>query len=66
MLLAFCDANYCFTFVDIGDYGSTNDASVQSNSAFEEAFDKESRNTEDTETIQLQKCSEASICAYWR
>ena len=40
MLLAICDANYCFTFVHIGDYGSTNDASVLSNSAFGQAFDK--------------------------
>ena len=40
MLLAICDANYCFTFVDIGDYGSTNDASVLSNSVFGQAFDK--------------------------
>jgi len=40
VLLALCDANYCFTFVDIGDYGSTNDASVLSNSALGQAFDK--------------------------
>lgn len=40
VLLAICDANYCFTFVDIGDYDSTNDASVLSNSAFGQAFDK--------------------------
>lgn len=40
VLLAICDANYCFTFVDIGDYGSTNDASVLSNSAFGQAFEK--------------------------
>ena len=40
MLLAICDANYCFAFVDIGDYGSTNDASVLLNSAFGQAFDK--------------------------
>ena len=40
LLLAICDANCCFTFVDIGDYGSTNNASVLSNSAFGPAFDK--------------------------
>ena len=28
VLLAVCDAKYCFTFVDIGDYGSLNDASI--------------------------------------
>ncbi|XP_015778411.1 PREDICTED: uncharacterized protein LOC107356303 [Acropora digitifera] len=41
VLLAICDANYCFTFVDIGDYGSTNVASVLSNSAFGQAYDKD-------------------------
>jgi len=41
VLLAICDANnYCFTFADIGDYVITNDASVLSNSAFGQAFDK--------------------------
>ena len=42
VLLAVCDANYCFTFVDIGAYGGTNDASVFSNTSFGEAFDKQS------------------------
>ena len=28
LLLAICDAKYCFTFADIGVFGSTNDASV--------------------------------------
>ena len=28
VLLAVCDAKYCFTFVDIVDYGSLNDASI--------------------------------------
>ena len=41
VILAIFDANYCFTFVDIGDYGSTNVASVLSNSAFGQAFDKD-------------------------
>ena len=40
VLLAICDANYCFPFADTGDYGSTNDASAMSNSAFGQAFDK--------------------------
>ena len=30
VLLAICDAKYCFTFADIGGFGSTNDASVLS------------------------------------
>jgi hypothetical protein len=32
--LAICDANYCFTYVDIGNYGKNNDASVKNNSRF--------------------------------
>ena len=39
VLLAICDAKYCFSFIDIGAYGSTNDASVLSNSAFGQAFE---------------------------
>ncbi|XP_046848020.1 putative nuclease HARBI1 [Xenia sp. Carnegie-2017] len=52
VLLAICDANYCFTFVDIGDYGSTNDASILANSAFGQTFDK------GPETLKIPKpCS---------
>ena len=32
MLLAVCDAQYTFTFVDIGGYGSSNDSSILNNS----------------------------------
>ena len=32
VLLAVCDANYCFTVLDVGNYGSNNDAGVLSNS----------------------------------
>ena len=39
-MLAICDAKYCFSFLDIGAYGGTNDASVLSNSLFGKAFDK--------------------------
>ena len=40
VLLAVCDAKYYFSFVDIGSYGSTNNASVLSKSLFGQAFDK--------------------------
>ena len=40
VLLAICDAKYCFTFVDIGAYGSTNDASVLSNTTYGKAFNE--------------------------
>ena len=32
VLLAVCDANYCFTLFDIGSYGSNNDSGVLANS----------------------------------
>jgi len=38
--LAVCDAKYYFTFVDIGAYGSTNDASVLSETLYGMAFDE--------------------------
>ena len=39
VLLAICDANYNFTFVDIGDNGCHSDAGVFSNSSFGKAMD---------------------------
>jgi len=37
-LLAISDAIYCFTYLDIGDYGKNNDASVYNNSRFNKKF----------------------------
>ena len=42
VLLTICDAKYSFTFADIGGFGSTNDASVLSNSVFGQAFERHS------------------------
>ena len=40
VLLAVCDAKYCFTLVDTGAYGGDNDANILANSKFGEAFDR--------------------------
>lgn len=34
MLLSLCDANYCFTYVDIGAYGKSSDSAIFKNSVF--------------------------------
>ena len=39
VLLALCDANYCFTLIDIGQYGSNNDSGVLANSEIGKRFD---------------------------
>ena len=39
ILLAVCDSNYCFTFIDIGQYGSNNDSGVLSRSKINEQIE---------------------------
>ena len=38
ILLAICNAKYCFTMVDIGAYGRDNDAVILNARTFGEAF----------------------------
>ena len=38
MLLAICDARYCFSFVDVGEYGSNNDSGIFLNSEMGDLF----------------------------
>ena len=38
VLIAICDAKYCFTLVDIGSYGRDNDASIFNESKMGKAF----------------------------
>ena len=39
VLLAVCDARFCFTLLDIGNYGRHSDGGVFANSAFGEAME---------------------------
>ena len=38
VLLAICDVRYCFTLIDVGQYGSNNDSGVLRNSPIGECF----------------------------
>ena len=40
VMLAICDAKYCFTNVDFGQYGSKNDSSVLRSSGLYKAFEE--------------------------
>ena len=44
VLLAICDAKYCFTFIDIGQYGSSNDSGVLKLSHMGKCFEDNSLN----------------------
>ncbi|KAL4119830.1 hypothetical protein QTP88_012595 [Uroleucon formosanum] len=44
VLLAICDANYCFIAVDIGDYGKNSDSSIFKNSIFYQRLIKKELN----------------------
>ena len=39
VLMAVCDASYCFTMIDLGQYGSNNDSGVLASSVMGEMFD---------------------------
>ena len=44
VLLAVCDARYCFTVFDLGQYGSNNDSGVLANSSMGEKFEYDELN----------------------
>jgi len=44
VLLAICDAKYCFTLVDIGQYGSNNDSGVLAKSEIGKRFEENKMN----------------------
>ena len=52
ILLTVCDARYCFSFVDIGEYGSNNDSGVLKNSNMGKMFDRNQMGVPDSELIE--------------
>ena len=56
VLLAMCDANYCFTLFNFGNYGSNNDSGVLANSTMGEGFEYG--------TIKLPNPSQVVGCDY--
>lgn len=55
VLLAICDSRYCFSFVDVGEYGSNNDSGVLKNSRMGKMFEREEMNLPESETIEGDK-----------
>ena len=41
VLLVVCDADYCFTMFDVGEYGSNNDSGILANSIMGKRFERE-------------------------
>lgn len=39
VLLAICDARYCFSYIDVGEYGSNNDSDILKNSKMGQKFE---------------------------
>ena len=52
VLLAVCNARYCFSFVDVGEYGSNNDSGVLKNSNMCKMFDRNQMGVPDSELIE--------------
>ena len=51
VLMAICDADYCFTMFDIGQFGSNNDSGVLANSSMGEAFENNTINVPQSREI---------------
>lgn len=52
VLLAICDANYNFTLVDIGQYGSNNDAGVLANSLIGQKLESDDLNLPAAQSVE--------------
>lgn len=52
VILAVCDANYCFTLFDVGQYGSNNDAGILINSAMGNYFERSDETLPKPESVE--------------
>ena len=52
VLLAACDARYCFTLIDIGQYGSNNDSGILANCEIGRRFESGKVNLPPPESLQ--------------
>ena len=52
VLLAYGDANYCFTAVDVGQYGKSNDSGAFANSKISKTFETNSFNVPPSEQLE--------------
>ena len=60
VLMAICDPEYCFTYVDLGNYGSNNDSGVRLNSQMEKYFKERKINIPNLQILTVLKV-EASL-----
>ena len=52
VLLALCDARYCYTLFDIGEYGSNNDSGILKNSKMGELLENNELNLPEPENLE--------------
>ena len=57
VLLALCDSDYCFTYYDIGSYGSNNDSGILAVSEMGEAFEYDDVNLPEPTPVEGCKFS---------
>lgn len=57
VLLAVCDANYCFTMFDLGQYGSNNESGVLLNSNIGKSIEENYLNISEPESLEGCSCN---------
>ena len=64
VLMAVCHANYCFTMIDLGQYGSNNDSGILASSVMGEMFDNGAMNLPVPSKI-YQSSDQDLLYFYW-